>query len=414
MDRTAGSQTSGGWRSGSGWLLTATLCFLAFAARQQGCETDDSQARACDEYDCIGLIESLATAVIQPQYVAFSGASESLQDAVANWQASVNTDEGPAARLAAQDAWRAAMFSWQRCELHQVGPAASESKPGGEGVRDSIYSWPTLNACRVDQELVSGDYESESFFEDELVNVQGLDALEYLLFVEGDSNDCPPFATINSEGSWATMGTATLAQRRADYALACAGELVSQALYLADTWNPESGAYGAILSGQTGDVFSDATEGIDLIFAGLFYLEKQVKDAKLSPPLGIKNCDESTCPDDLESPWAHHSLENVQANVEGFSNLFFGGPAGSDAMGFDDFLLARGEEELANAMGDALSAVSNAIGGIEEDALTSLTADPGALNIVHEKLAAVTTLLKGSVSIALLLEVPSEAANDND
>jgi len=414
MVRTAGSQAGRRWRSGSGWLLTATLCFLAFAARQQGCEADNRQAKACDEYDCVGLIESLGTAVIHPQYVDFAEVSETLLDAVAHWQASVNTDTGPAARADAQEAWREAMRRWQRCELHQVGPAAGESKPGGEGVRDSIYSWPTLNACRVDQELVSGDYESASFFDDELVNVQGLDALEYLLFVEGNENDCPPFATINSEGSWNALNEATLGQRRADYALACAGELVSQAQYLADAWDPDSGAYGQILSGRTGDLISDSTEGMDLVFAALFYLEKQVKDAKLAPPLGIKECDESTCPDDLESPWAHHSLENMRANVEGFKHVFFGSVDGSEAVGFDDFLLARGESVLAKAIAEGLDAVADAMNSIEEDAVTSLGSDPAALASVHEKLAVVATLLKGSISVALLLEVPTEAANDND
>ena len=35
---------------------------------------------------------------------------------------------------------------------HQLGPAASALTTGGEGLRDEVYSWPTVNPCRVDQE----------------------------------------------------------------------------------------------------------------------------------------------------------------------------------------------------------------------------------------------------------------------
>ena len=86
----------------------------------------------------------------------------------------------------------------------QLGPAApTGSGVGGAGKRDEIYSWPTVNPCRIDQELVEQGYLQGDFFTANLVNTYGLDALEYLLFYGGDANACAPQLPLNVDGTWA-------------------------------------------------------------------------------------------------------------------------------------------------------------------------------------------------------------------
>ncbi len=94
---------------------------------------------------------------------------------------------------AKRSAFVSAMDTWQRAEVMNVGPAGMAGRvAGGEDLRDQIYSWPLSNACAVDQELVAMSYESAETLRDQPVNRRGLDALEYLLFVEGFDNACDP------------------------------------------------------------------------------------------------------------------------------------------------------------------------------------------------------------------------------
>ena len=111
------------------------------------------------------------------------------------------------AREAAQQAWRDAMSIWQQAELMQVGPAGGMGMvTAGETLRDRICSLTMVNTCRVDQELVAENFGSPSFFDTALVNVMGLDALEYLLFHVTEDNTCPPQATINTSSQWVQFG----------------------------------------------------------------------------------------------------------------------------------------------------------------------------------------------------------------
>ena len=124
------------------------------------------------------------------------------------------------------------MVAWQAAEVLQLGPAAPvgalEPAVGAMGLRDEIYSWPTVNQCRVDQSR-RGQVRDDTFFEQELNNVYGLDASEYLLFAAGTDNACPPQASINSQGLWDQLTEADLTQSRVAYSLALASNVLSRA-----------------------------------------------------------------------------------------------------------------------------------------------------------------------------------------
>ena len=80
------------------------------------------------------------------------------------------------------------MAVWQQLELLQVGPAGlMGTVAGGDSLRDAIYSWPTVNTCRVDQESARRGFLNLGAA---LVNVRGLDALEHLLFTTSADHTC--------------------------------------------------------------------------------------------------------------------------------------------------------------------------------------------------------------------------------
>ena len=57
----------------------------------------------------------------------------------------------------AQAQWIESANLWQQLELMQIGPAGSSlSVPGGQDMRDEIYSWPTVNPVLLIRRLQKG------------------------------------------------------------------------------------------------------------------------------------------------------------------------------------------------------------------------------------------------------------------
>ena len=245
-------------------------------------------------FDRNALLASVGTNGILPTLRAFVTAADGLAAATVAHRSAVDSAGGRSAAGAAtlpiaQQAWRDAMAAWQRAEVMQVGPAAPSSFPGGQGLRDEIYSWPTTNPCRIDQEIVENDFERADFFATELVNTYGLDALEYLLFETGPDNACDPPVDINADGTWDLIKPDVLAQRRAAYAEVAARGVAARAAELRDAWEPDGGDFLGELAtaGQGSATYSTARAALDDVFAALFYLELQTKDEKLAEPAGI-------------------------------------------------------------------------------------------------------------------------------
>lgn len=284
---------------------------------------------------------------------------------------------------ASQAAFIALMAHWQQLEVMQAGALAS-SLAGGEDLRDEIYSWPTVNGCRVDQETVEGDWDSATFFEDNLVNSYGLDALEHLLFAPLET-DCP--SQVGIQGDWDALGPDGVAQNRAAYAHALTTHVHDQLASI------------------------DATPAtLDDLFGVLFYVDGMTKDRKLAQPLGAVDCADATCPDDVESLVSGLGARNIENNLVGFRTVFTGGAA----MGFDDLLVEVGHGDLADevlAETDEAIALAQAIEAPLDQAIRD---DPAAVQELHDAVKDITDLLKGDLATVLALQIPSESDGDND
>ena len=368
-------------------------------------------------FDSSSMMASLGEQVFLPTYRQFQESAAALHEQASTWDAQLPTSsEWAATRTELQQAWRDAMTSWQQAEAMLLGPAGSSlATIGGLDLRDEIYSWPTVNPCRVDQRIEGEDYKDSSFFSANLVNAYGIDALEYLLFTSGTENACSSLVSMNSDGSWAALSEDTINTRRAEYVLVLATELVRLADELVDHWDPNEGNFAGHLAsaGQQGSLYADEQEAITALFHAIFYLETSVKDAKLATPLGIVGCDTETCPDALEAPFADYAVESIRANLVGFRNIVTGGTADGD-LGFADLLIFAEHPELAS---DLITNVDNTlavIDALDTTAQTAIASNPDVLLEVHTSLKTVTDLLKVEVAMALFLDLPQEAANDND
>ncbi|MEM7160392.1 MAG: imelysin family protein [Myxococcota bacterium] len=410
MVTTAGEPTP--TRAHRWWALG--LCTVALLGK--GCKESDSMGSTDPgEFDHAAMLENLSTNVIQPAHDEFLSAADELVAAVTAWQASPSGDTLETAR----QAWRNAMRVWSRVEVMQIGPAAGPSAPGAESLRDEIYSWATVSACSVDQQVVSGSYTDPDFIDNKLVNVYGLDALEYLLFYEDTDNQCPSASSINRDGLWDELDADTVTERRAAYAVVVAEGVATRAQTLADRWDPDGGDFGGLLAtaGTNDDsVYENVGQAVDAVYAGMFYVDTQVKDAKLGRTSGRwSECANEECgPQFVESAWAQHSLENVVGNLEGLQLLYHGGAPEGDGVGFDDFLRAKEADSLATQIGDAIAQALTVAEGTSAPLVDTLSDDLAQVEGLYDAVKAITDPLKNEFVIVLQVTIPSVGKGDTD
>jgi len=361
------------------------------------------------------LLASLAEHVIIKTYTDFLAAAQTLVTATAAYAASPDADGQEQARAAFADA----MNIWQRAEVLQIGPAGSmTSALGGEDLRDEIYSWPSVNSCRVDQEVVEQAYADVAAFGEELTNVRGLDALEYLLYPPETGNGCKASSSINKNGDWeAVVASGELDARRAAYSATLASLLADEASALLDRWTQGAGKFSDVLAtaGTGSEIYGTAQDGLNAVSDAMFYVEKITKDMKLAMPAGISGCEDDTCPDDLESQYAKRSAQNVEQNLIALQALYLGSyDDADDVPGFDGLLADMGAEALAQDMTDKLAAAIEVAANVSGTYAELLASDAQKVVDVHAAVKGFTDLLKTEFVSTLDLALPKSAAGDND
>ncbi|MCB9795292.1 MAG: imelysin family protein [Alphaproteobacteria bacterium] len=398
MLRTAGNPRS--------WLALGGLA-LAAATQPLACVDKSGDDTAAGE-TLLALLAAVGPEVVLPALEGFVAEAEGLEQAAGAWAAAPEDD---VARGDAQAAWLSTMSAWQQLEVMQLGPAGSSlSALGGQDLRDEIYSWPTVNACRVDQETAASSWEAEDFFTANLVTSYGLDALERSLW-GGAENDCPSQVDINADGTWATLGEAGVRERRAAFAEALSAHVREQGEGLVEAWSPSGGDFsGALARAGDGAPYPSALLGLNAVYDALFYLESELKEVKLGVPAAVDGCDADACPEAVELLASEASLMAVTANLQGFRLLFTGG----EGVGMDDLLTERGHGDLSD---DILSHLDAAIGlaeGIEGPLQVAVVERGEEVRALYDEVKAVADLLKGDLATVLSLQVPAEAAGDAD
>jgi uncharacterized protein len=389
------------------WLLCVAVCGCDKLSPAGAAEGDSALLQRRRD-----LIRDVAERVIFPRYVAFEAAAERLRLATQALAAAPSAEAWADAR----GAWAAAMDLWQGAEVFLVGPAGMMSQtPDGEDMRDELYSWPIVNPCRVDQELVEGAYlDVAQFNASEAVNVRGLDALEHLLFDEGVENACAPQSAINADGSWAAIPPDDLPLRRAQYAHTLSIDLHQRATSLRLRWDISDGKFLDTLrgAGQPGNTtYRSTQEALNALSDALFYVEAEVKDMKLGRPAGVLDCDTPTCPDALEHAYAKRSRDSVLQNLLAFQEVFAPAPP---AIGFADLLRDVNAAPLADAMTKDLTDAIAMAQALPADLGVMLTQDLQRVLDLHAAVKRLGDNLKTEFISVLDLELPARAEGDND
>ena len=403
------------------WLLPLTLVSvgaLGWACEDGGPGMEDADGASTSSASQRAVLRSVADNVLVPSTAQFATRSAALQVAVQQYAdavaaGSADIDETLAA---AQLAWRETMSQWQQLEVMQVGPAASSLVgPGGEAMRDAIYSWPTADSCSVDRALANEDFLAADFFATELAWTYGLDAMEYLLFSASDAHTCP--AQVQLDGPWASLDADALRLRRAAYANVVAAGVADDAAALAQRWSPDGDDFAELLAepGVGDSPYGSESEALDELFRAIFYLDKVTKDGKLGLPLGlIEGCPTAPCDSLMETPWSGAAAPAVLANLQGLRLMIQGGPDADAADGFDDLLQEAGQGQVARTLLTQLEAAIAAAEAFDQPLQDAVTSTPEDVTKLHDSIKAVTDTLKGPFVIALMLTIPAEGAGDAD
>lgn len=344
------------------------------------------------------LLEDGGVAVTRAEFLGAVGAC-SLR-AVTDFR----TQADALAAAPTQENWKRAMTSWQRVELMQLGPTGSSSAPGGLDLRDQIYSWPLPSRCAVEDALVSKRYESG--IGTALVNRRGLTALEFLLFHQADDFTC-------SAAGWTALTPAERTTRRDAYAAAVAADVKVHADALVTAWQ----GFGETLrtAGPGNPTYMTVSSAMNRVSNAMFYIEQQMKDLKLAPAIGLRDCVTPPCLEALESQDARHNKVNLRENLAAFRQLFEGCEPGYAGTGFDDLLIAARADSLESRMRERIIAAQAALEAIEEaDISEALVSDPQSVRDFYDALKAITDLLKSEFVTVLDLDLPMGLEGDND
>jgi uncharacterized protein len=395
------------------------VCLMGLAATfglacDDGAHQDNQPISSASHLE---FLENIAGEIIYPNYVAFHDAAVGLENATEAYLLALEQGDENAdgLKLDAQEKWSTAIGIWQQVEVAQIGPAGPAGLVvGGESKRDEIYSWPSVNSCSVDQQIVNNDFAEDGYFARKLVYVYGLDAMEYALFHEGEDNTCAAPASINTDGSWAELDYDMIQLRRASFSVAAAQHLRAEAESLMQAWEPEQNNFRAafVLSDNIDThLYESSDQVINELFQALYYVEVTIKDRKLATSIGLNDeCGQSPCPESLESKWAKQDAAHIENNLIGFRAIL----TGLEGIGFDDLLIEEGEqdtsEQIIEKTDDALDSIRHLTGTMNE----LLEDDPNQLVELHGKLKSVTDILKTQFTGILNVQIPTEGAGDTD
>jgi predicted lipoprotein len=369
---------------------------------------------APDEFTQGNLLRAIGTCALG-RYQGFVSLASTLRDATRAYAAAPS----PETLAGAQQAWRAADAAWQELEFFRFGPAGSSALPGGADLRNNVYFYPDLNDCQVDQVLVTRAYSMGGTVLS--VGAKGLGGLEYLLFYGGASNSCPSGNAINGQANgpspWQMLDANELTRRRADYAVAVAEDILTQANRLVAGWDPAQGNFLTqfATAGAGSTLFARAYDAFNVVDDAMWYLDVEVKDYKLAIPAGISPvCMPGPCPQSVESRFSLMSNANLRQNLSGFRLLFNGCGSNYTGLGFDDWLRTIGRADLADAMTNALVNADNLVAALPLPLEQMLTSNLAQVQQVHAAIQAVTTLFKADFTSALNLQRPAVNEGDND
>jgi predicted lipoprotein len=368
------------------------------------------------------LLANIVDNIITPTYQTFETQAVAQQQAISDYcglekDFTTGDDRQPVTNslTAAQAQWLTTINQWQLAEVMQIGPLTVNSST----LRNNIYSWPVVSTCGVDQDVMfyrAGNINSTPYeITNRTATRRGLDAVEYLIYNDSLGVSCTTDKPILA--TWSDLSDQDKRIARCNFATEVASDIVNSAKTLNQQWS----TYGATLkaAGEAGNEFADVHDGVNAVSDALFYVDKMVKDKKISTPLGLfsNECGGvgSVCATEVESQLSAKSVSHLIQNLKAFQQIFTGqGSDSANTIGFDDYLIDVNDKATSDAI---IAATAQAISDLEAYQISlgeQLTQDPNVVENTHGKVKAVSDQLKTDFINSLALKLPATSAGDND
>lgn len=312
------------------YLFIATSLLLTACGAGKNDEAAAVEAAAVAdifERDRGRVLEQLATEVIPAGYQSLAEQAEVLK------QSAQQFCDAPSDNLLVevQDQWKATKSAHAYTEAMEFGePVNALDGSGNQSRARRLYIRDvsqTQMIARINALIESTDIISETTIASANITVQGLQAIEYLLFANASGVDSSDF-----EGN-------SSADQRCAYLVAATQNIDSIADVIIHAWLPSGGNFAAelISAGEGSTVYADKETALDDVFSVLNSLIQTMRDAKLGEVI------ETADPADAESWRAQQSLNNYQNNLDGIYAVYKGG----SGFGADDFYSVTIEEPIA-------------------------------------------------------------------
>ena len=399
-------------------LKKTPIAVLIGAALLTGCNESTDSSHGADynigkevetDFNEQALVANITDNIITPLFSAFGDVAQSQHQDVAAYCSALKGGSVGDSLSNAQSSWQDTMLVWQQAEMMQVDPLLqNESK-----LRNDIYSWPDVFTCGVDQDTMffrNGEFDGQPYdIDSRRANRKGLYALEYLLFNSSTNHSCQ---VVPPEG-WNNLTPEQINVARCEFATEVARDVTVNAERLQTAW--ASFATELTTAGQSGSSFDTVHDAVNHLSDAMFYLDSITKDAKLATPLGLvaNSCGSQACPQDVESNYANHSVENLIQNLKAFE-LFFTGGGETERTGFVDYLNHVGDTDTAEKMTAAITAAISQLEAYQVTLAEALATDEAQVETTHANVKAITDELKTDFIQSLALELPKTSAGDND
>lgn len=345
---------------------------------------------ACGKSPEQAALDDTGALAILPLHERFLGESLNLSQQAQQFCAQQQRDGKDLAAMRGK--WIAAMNAWEGIQNIQFGPITENNQAW------KVQFWPdrkNLIARKTEQFVRRDDAITLPALQDASVVIQGLSAMEYLLY------DKPSESLVSG-----------VPGHYCEHLSAAAMNLhqVGETLY--QGWHPNGQNYLAHWAqpGENNLDFPDTKASIAAVIETLVYGLERVKRDKLERPLGLADGGQAN-PYLLEWWRSRQSREAILINLHSLQLVYSAG----DGKGLANLLAKRGAAELAEKISAdfdrAISATAAIEGNFFED-----HAEPAAQQSIHELhqvLGGLLAALKREVPAALEITLGFNA-NDGD
>lgn len=348
-----------------------------------------STLAACSPAPEERLLESTANASLLPAYMGFADTATQLASATQRFCEAPSEETLDASR----ELWRNSAVAWSGLQVKHFGPVTVDN------VSWKIQFWPdrkNLVARKMEAFLQNGEAITTQSIADASVVIQGLNALEYLLFDEKAGQ----LARYQQDD-----------HRRCDalQAIAAHQQNVSRALY--ESWLPDHGNYLKTFThpGKDNISFPDTQLAVATLIESLVEGAELVGRDKLSRPMGSDRKPAIPQPYMLEWWRSGFSAQSILSSLNAMQRLFLA----DKLYGLDDYLRDQGQTALADEISAAfercIAAAQNLDGSLFEQ--LSSGADTRKEQALLSEVQALLLLLKDELPAALNITLSFNGAD---